>query len=129
MMGKGKLMVLSGLLVLILVMGNPAYAAPPKKVPADSEKIAAAAYVFGYPLVLMEITKKVLTNTAQPAEKAAPLNQFAHIPTFPRPEDQEVVRPNVDTLYSFAWLDLSREPVILQRFCLHRHPHHRRAGR
>ena len=102
-------------LVMTLVFGlaSPASAAAPKQAPADLAQIAADAYVFGYPLVLMEITKKVLTNTPKPAAKAAPLNQFAHIQTFPRPEDKEVVRPNVDTLYSFAWLDLSREPVIL----------------
>jgi hypothetical protein len=107
--------VLFALLILFLALGlaSPADATPPQKAPAALEQIAADAYVFGYPLVLMEITKKVLTNTPKPAEKAAPLNQFAHIATFPRPEDREVVRPNVDTLYSFAWLDLSRGPVIL----------------
>jgi DNA sulfur modification protein DndE len=101
------------MLTLIPTLVTPAAAAAPKQPPADLEKIAADAYVFGYPLVLMEITEQVLTNTPKPAAKAAPLNQFAHIQTFPRPEDKEVVRPNVDTLYSFAWLDLSREPVIL----------------
>lgn len=100
-------------LALALGLASQLAAAAPEAVPAPLEQIAADAYVFGYPLVLMEITKKVLTNTPQPAEKAAPLNQFAHIAAFPRPEDREVVRPNVDTLYSFAWLDLSREPVIL----------------
>jgi hypothetical protein len=100
------------LMVLTLVPENPAIAAV-KKVPADIEPIATAAYVFGYPLVLMEVTKKVLTNTPKPAKKAALLNQFCHTRVFPGPADKEVVRPNVDTLYSSAWLDLSREPVIL----------------
>ncbi|MCL4504274.1 MAG: DUF1254 domain-containing protein [Deltaproteobacteria bacterium] len=101
------------MLTLIPALVSTPAAAAPKQTSADLEKIAADAYVFGYPLVLMETTKKVLTNTEKPALKAAPLNQFAHIATFPRPEDKEVVRPNVDTLYSFAWLDLSRQPVIL----------------
>lgn len=110
---QGRLSSLALVLTLALGLLNPAYAASPKIAPADLAQIAADAYVFDYPLVLMEITKQVLTNTLKPAAKAAPHNQFAHIATFPRPEDQEVVRPNVDTLYSFAWLDLSRGPVIL----------------
>ncbi|MFI5329847.1 MAG: DUF1254 domain-containing protein [Desulfobaccales bacterium] len=110
---QGRFSSLAVVLTLALGLISPASAAAPKQAPADLAQIAADAYVFGYPLVLMELTKKVLTNTSKPAAKAAPLNQFAHIQTFPRPEDQEVVRPNVDTLYSFAWLDLSREPVIL----------------
>jgi hypothetical protein len=101
------------MLTLIPALVTPAVAAAPKQTPADLEKVAADAYVFGYPLVLMEMTKKVLTNTPKPSEKAAPLNQFAHIAAFPRPEDRQIVRPNVDTLYSSAWLDLSRGPVIL----------------
>ena len=113
MSAKGRLMVLLSGLVLILAMGNPAAATAPQKTPPGLEPIAADAYVFGYPLVLMEVTKKVLTNTPKPVDSAAPLNQFAHIPAFPGPEDKQVVRPNVDTLYSFAWLDLSREPVVM----------------
>lgn len=107
---RGRIFCLAAILSLFPALAVPAFA---RQAPVDLEEIAAAAYVFGYPLVLMEITQKVLTNTLKPALKAAPMNQFAHIGTFPRPEDREVVRPNVDTLYSFAWLDLSREPVVL----------------
>ncbi len=109
----GRLSWLVLVMTLNLGLVSPASAVAPEQPPADLAQIAADAYVFGYPLALMEITKQVLTNTPKPAAKAAPLNQFAHIQTFPRPEDKEVVRPNVDTLYSFAWLDLSREPMIL----------------
>jgi hypothetical protein len=41
------------------------------------------------------------------------MNQFAHLRTFPTADMRDVVRPNFDTLYSIAWLDLIREPVIL----------------
>ena len=113
MSAKSKAMMLFSTLALMLAMGNPAFAVPSDKTPEALEQIAADAYVFGYPLVLMEITKKVQTNALKPAGKAAPLNQFTHAPFFPRPEDKEVVRPNVDTLYSFSWLDLARQPMIL----------------
>jgi hypothetical protein len=70
-------------------------------------KLGAQAYVYAYPLVLMELTKRVMTN------RGLPLNRFFHAQTFPTPEAKTIIRPNVDTLYSTAWLDLSEEPVIL----------------
>ena len=70
-------------------------------------ELSLQAYIYGYPLVLMEITKQVYL------EQGTPLNQFRHAKTFPSPKTKIVVRPNVDTLYSLAWLDLSIEPLIL----------------
>lgn len=64
-------MVLLSILILILVMENPAYAAAPGNTPGDFEQIVAEAYVFGYPLVLMEITRKVQTNAPKPTGKDA----------------------------------------------------------
>jgi hypothetical protein len=52
-------------------MENPAYAAAPGNTPGDFEQIVAEAYVFGYPLVLMEITRKVQTNAPKPTGKDA----------------------------------------------------------
>jgi hypothetical protein len=40
-------------------------------------------------------------------------NRFIHIRQFPGPKSKIVIRPNVDTLYSPAWLDLKAEPVVL----------------
>jgi hypothetical protein len=70
-------------------------------------ELSLQAYIYGYPLVLMEITKQVYL------EQGTPLNQFRHAKTFPSPKTKIVVRPNVDTLYSLAWVDLSIEPLIL----------------
>jgi hypothetical protein len=106
----GRIVGLTAVVTLSLALAIPAAA---QEAPADLEKIAAEAYVFGYPLVLMETTQKVMTNTPKPALKAAPMNQFANMPAFPSPQDREVVRPNVDTLYSSAWLDLSQGPLVL----------------
>ncbi|WP_228566873.1 DUF1254 domain-containing protein [Nocardia sp. SYP-A9097] len=69
----------------------------------DVKSVATDAYVFGYPLVLMDATKTA----------GAPVNSFDHgVP--PNPNDRDVVRLNLDTLYSQAWLDLSAEPMVLQ---------------
>jgi Tfp pilus assembly protein PilF len=77
-------------------------------------ELATEAYVYGYPLVLMETTKQVMTNVAAPEPSGrAPINQFGNIPAFPTPEAKDVVSPNVDTLYTIAWLDLAKEPMVL----------------
>jgi hypothetical protein len=72
------------------------------------------AYIYGYPLVLMDVTRAKLTNVSDPqGTGAAPINQFGHIKTFPDATFTDVVSPNADTLYSQSWLDLSKEPVVL----------------
>lgn len=75
--------------------------------------IAQDAYVYGYPLILMEITKNVITNVEIPEEGFGPINQFSHMRKFPDHTLTEVVKPNCDTYYSIAWLDLKQEPLIL----------------
>ena len=76
-------------------------------------QIATEAYIYGYPLVTMELTRRVMTNVAAPNGKLAPMGRFAHLRTYPSPDDKKVTAPNADTLYSLAWLDLASEPFIL----------------
>jgi hypothetical protein len=79
------------------------------------KEIAPKAYINGYPLVLMDATKKVGTAASRPipAKGKAPVNQFCPLAFLPDHTFRDVVRPNVDTLYSIAWLDLRHEPVVL----------------
>jgi len=70
-------------------------------------KAAAHAYVFGYPLVIMDITKQAFV------EKMGPENQLFHIERFPPVDFRGVVRPNLDTLYSLAWLNLNDTEMVL----------------
>lgn len=68
------------------------------------------AYIFAYPLVLMEITKRfAITNQLE----GAPINQFFHKKEFPDHTFRKVVKPNNDTYYSTAWLDLKTQAIIL----------------
>ena len=41
------------------------------------------------------------------------MNQFTNIPAFPDATYKDVVRPNVDTLYSLMWFDVSQEPLLI----------------
>jgi hypothetical protein len=80
----------------------------------DTQRIALQAYLYTYPLVLMDVTRKQMTNTpAGKIQSRGPMMQFVHMRTFPEAEFKEVVRPNFDTLYSLAWIDVSKEPVII----------------
>ncbi|MFF2752451.1 DUF1254 domain-containing protein [Psychrobacillus sp. NPDC058041] len=69
---------------------------------------AMDAYVYGFPLLLMDLTRrKGLLSLAQK-------NKFYHQKELSTPQFTEVVRPNVDTLYSSAWLNLNDGPLLLQ---------------
>jgi hypothetical protein len=79
----------------------------------QATETAIEAYIYGYPLVLMDVTRQVMTAVSQAGEPKAPVNQFLHLRRFPDPAFTDVVSPNADTLYSTAWLDLGREPMVL----------------
>jgi hypothetical protein len=71
------------------------------------------AVTYGLPIVMMDLMARQITNYASPSALGAPVNQFAHVPTFPDPSFKGAVRPNVDMLSSSAVLDLSKEPIVL----------------
>jgi hypothetical protein len=80
----------------------------------EAQKIGVEAVVYGLPLVVMELTKITSTNVPGPQPNAhAPINQFGNALKYPPASDHTVVRMNIDTLYSWAWLDLSKEPMVL----------------
>ena len=87
--------------------------APAQLTEDKAVKVAEEAYVFGYPLVLMDVTKAVSTAVPKPEGTKAPINQFAHVRAFPDATYTDIVSPNADTLYSLAWLDLAKEPMVL----------------
>lgn len=78
-----------------------------------SQEIGVQAYIYAYPMILMEVTRRVSTNVDAPVGVRAPMNQFAHLRVFPDHTFKEVVRPNADTLYSILWFDVSKEAQIL----------------
>ena len=105
------------LLALGLVDNAGTWAAMAQDQPKLSEKqateIGTDVYIYGYPLVTLEMTRRLTTNTAEPAGLRAPMGQFAHLRTFPPITYRDIPGANVDTLYSAAWLDLGKEPYIL----------------
>lgn len=80
----------------------------------EAYELGVEAYHYLYPLITMDVTRRVTTNVPAGAKPGVgPANQFHHFQSFPSAEFREVVRPNFDTLYSSAWLDLTKEPMIV----------------
>lgn len=117
-------MKLTPLLTILVVLGALAGPAPAKTAAAEQqadqaepqaiEAVALDAYLYLYPLVVMDYTRRQLTNVpAGTPGLAAPMNTFAASRNFPTPEVHSVPRPNFDTLYSPAWVDLTKGPVLM----------------
>ncbi|HKE23986.1 MAG TPA: DUF1254 domain-containing protein [Bryobacteraceae bacterium] len=102
------------LCVLAVIGWRYAQSADPSIGVGTQEALATGteAYIYGYPLVTMEMTRRVMTNVAVPTGEYAPMGQFALLREYPTAAFRDVTAPNADTLYSVAWLDLSHEPYI-----------------
>ena len=108
---------LTGLLGLALLAGaslsSPASAGTAVTA-AEAASIGVDAYLYFYPLLNMDVTRKQFTNI-EPGKAfgKGPMNMFTNIPEYPPGTFRGVVRPNFDTLYSSAWLDMTKEPVVI----------------
>ncbi len=75
--------------------------------------LAERAYVYGYATVDLYRILHDFALDPDSAEYKAPLNQWAHSRQLADPSEKAIVAMNVDTPYSYAWLDLRAEPVVL----------------
>src|SRR5438094_9858663 len=102
-----------GAVAVALLMTNLTGRAAPITEEA-AHAIAVDAYVYFYPLLTMDLTRKQSTNIEPGKEFGkGPMNMFVNVPIYPPADFKGVVRPNFDTLYSIAWLDLTKEPMIV----------------
>ncbi len=108
----------SGLLITMTYMGiaqsDPSINIQSQQTDSEVLNIAIEAYTYFYPLVSMEVTRRVSTNSPVGAEVGrGPMNTVVNMRKFPDVNFKDVVRPNFDTLYSSIWMDLSEEPLVL----------------
>ncbi len=110
-----KRFISAGLLTCMMSFGlAPAAHAQAAVSEQDAHAIGVDAYLYFYPLVTMDITRKQSTNVAPGKEFGkGPMNMFVSLPSYPPADFKGVVRPNFDTLYSVAWLDLTKEPMVI----------------
>lgn len=98
---------------ITLALAAGATSAPGALSPADAKRLAIDAYVYGYPLVTMEMTRRVMTNVAQPEGSRAPMGHVLRMREYPTAAFRDVTAPNADTLYTTAWIDVGTEPWVL----------------
>ena len=80
----------------------------------DAHTIGVDAYLYFYPLLTMDLTRKQSTNIEPGKEPGkGPMNEFTNVAEYPPADYRTVVRVNFDTLYSIAWLDLTKEPMVV----------------
>lgn len=82
---------------------------------SDAEEFAIAtdAYIYGYPLVTMEMTRRIVSNVEQPVGTRAPMGHLIRLREYPNAAFRDVTAPNADTLYTTSFFDVNAEPYVL----------------
>ncbi len=102
------------LVITTILMTLPFISMAAKLSEKEAATIGTEAYIFGYPLVTMEMTRRVMTNVEKPVGTRAPMGQLVRMREYPTAAFRDVTAPNADTLYTTAWLDVGKEPWILR---------------
>lgn len=100
-------------LFMIITFTAPHMAKAEKLGEEEALSIATDAYIYGYSLISVEMTRRVMTNVEKPTVKHAPMGQFANLREYPTAAFRDVTAPNADTLYSNAFIDVSEEPWVI----------------
>jgi hypothetical protein len=109
---KNALLCTAAAITILIAVCSFAMAADTPKA-TDVDGIAAEAYIYAYPLVTTELTRRRLTNVAAPGGTQASMGQFARLRTYPDASYRDVTAPNADTLYTYAYFDVSKEPWVI----------------
>lgn len=96
--------------VAMLIMGTSAQA---RENALEAVPYGVETYIYGYPLVTMEMTRRVMTNVEKPEGTRAPMGHFVRLREYPSAAFRDVTAPNADTLYTTAWVDVGKEPWVL----------------
>src|ERR1700757_2096191 len=104
---------LIGILICLAVRKDSAQAQNHSLTMEEATRAGIEAYIYGYPLVTMEMTRRVMTNVEKPEGTRAPMGQFVRMREYPSPLFRDVTAPNADTLYTTAWIDVGKEPWVL----------------
>jgi len=98
---------------LFCLLPVAAQAQSPNPISVDQAKqIAVDAYIYGYSLITTNVTRVQMTNVSAVEELRGPVNSFINVKRYPPADYRGVSAPNADTLYSVAWLDLAKEPIV-----------------
>ena len=85
------------------------------KAPAANTTVSDAvdAYLYGFPLLTMDMTRKQTTNVDAAGPTRAPMGQLIRMRTYPTADYRDVPGANTNSpSYTMVWLDVSKEPWI-----------------
>lgn len=109
MIGKPTRLLLASLSILMSTGAWADFTATP----TEARAIAKEAYLYGYPVVEMYKTLYTQAVDKGGANYKAPFNHIGNTAQVFTPRDTAFVTPNADTPYSFVWMDLRKEPLVL----------------
>jgi hypothetical protein len=101
-----KLLIIAAVALVVLALVIAFFTGDPK------QKIVREAYLYGYPLVTMDMTRRQMTNVRVPDDAHAPMGEIIKLRAYPAVENRSAAAPNADTLYTMVWLDVSAEPWV-----------------
>jgi hypothetical protein len=97
---------------MALLMTNLSTQAAPLTA-AEATELGTEAYIYGYPLITMEYTRRVFSNVVKAEATRAPMGQLLRVREYPNASYRDVTAPNADTLYTTCFLDVGKEPYVL----------------
>ena len=105
----------SAAVLLTAACSSPPQSSTSAKAPGLEQAMSDAVdvYIYGYPLVTMDMTRRQMTNVATPDAGHAPMGELVRMRTYPAVDYHAVTAPNADTLYTTAWIDVFNEPWVL----------------
>jgi hypothetical protein len=78
-----------------------------------AKDIAEAGFIYGLPIVMNYAVMYEYAVDRNSGQFKAPFNQIKNEPNVFTYKDTAISTPNSDTPYSFVWMDLRAEPVVL----------------
>jgi len=112
---------LTAILLTVMLLGGMCAHAETVLSQDEAWDLVRQAYIFSFPLVLMNETLKVGTNTEEAVNGKAPVNQISHARGLANASFRQVVTPNVDTLYSQIFFDLGEDALVIQKPAVERY--------
>ena len=102
-----KALIIAGIVALLIIgLAVVYFTADPK------QEIVREAYIYGYPLITMDMTRRQETNVRVPDDAHASMGQLIKMRAYPAVDNHGAAAPNADTMYTMVWLDVSTEPWV-----------------
>jgi hypothetical protein len=104
---------LAGAIAVSIFAGTTQLALAAPLTATEATELGTEAYIYGYPLITMEYTRRVITNVEKVEGSHAPMGQLIRLREYPDASYRDVTAPNADTLYTTCFIDVGKEPYVL----------------